>query len=208
MKLIVGYFGKDTEVKMIDSILNDQIPLCGCGCSNYVKQGRKYIQGHQNRGRKRPDIMGDKNLSKRPEVRKRRSEANLGKNNPSWKGGKAKSGGYITILIPSHPFADVNGRVKEERLIMESHIGRYLTNNEIVHHKNEIKSNNEIENLQIVNNLEHMRVHRYGKPRSNETKRKISMTLKGRKLSEEHKIKMSKSISKWWRKRKCSEVCP
>jgi len=152
-----------------------RLRLCKCGCGGFAKIGRKFIWGHQNRGRKRPDMVGENNPSKLSYVRKIQSEANSGEKNPGWKGGRAKSGGYITILVPDHPFADVNGRVKEERLVMEKHLGRYLSKEEIVHHKDGTKDNNKIENLKLFKNTkEHLCFHRCGKPLSKETKAKIS----------------------------------
>ena len=70
--------------------------------------------------------------------------------NPNWKGGKYKSGdGYILVLVRDHPFADKHRRVPEHRLVMEKHLGRYLKPNEEVHHKNGIRDDNRIENLEL-----------------------------------------------------------
>ena len=48
----------------------------------------------------------------------------------------------------------------EHRTIMEEHLGRKLTKNEIVHHKDGDKHNNSIDNLQIMSRQEHSRMHR------------------------------------------------
>jgi hypothetical protein len=67
-----------------------------------------------------------------------------------WKHGLAKtSEGYIAEYSPDHPRADMNGRVLQHRLVMEKSIGRYLFPNENVHHKNGIRSDNRIENLEL-----------------------------------------------------------
>lgn len=54
-----------------------------------------------------------------------------------------------------------NGKdVKEHILIMENYLGRKLKPDEVVHHKDFNKSNNDISNLQLMTNSEHSRLHR------------------------------------------------
>ncbi len=82
-----------------------------------------------------------------------------GSNNGMWKGGKIKDkDGYIMILYKTHPFSRC-GYVAEHRLKIEKKIGRYLTKDEIVHHKNEIKNDNRISNLILLNKKEHDKYH-------------------------------------------------
>jgi hypothetical protein len=42
---------------------------------------------------------------------------------------------------------------------MEKKLGRYLRDGEIVHHRNEVKTDNRIENLELTTNVEHMTHH-------------------------------------------------
>lgn len=73
---------------------------------------------------------------------------------------KVKISGYLYILKPNHPNCNKRKYVAEHRLIAEKYLGRYLTNNEIVHHINEIKTDNRKENLEIMTKKEHMQLHR------------------------------------------------
>ena len=74
----------------------------------------------------------------------------IGKNNPNWKGGRVKTSEYIYIYQPNHPFANKRKYVLEHRLVMEKHLGRYLEKWEQIHHKNGIRTDNRIENLEVV----------------------------------------------------------
>ena len=79
---------------------------------------------------------------------------------PFWKGGRTHDGKYILIRSVGHPRAKFNGKyVAEHVLVMEKHIGRFLFPNEIVHHINENKKDNRIENLQLMTRSEHMKKH-------------------------------------------------
>lgn len=79
-------------------------------------------------------------------------------NNNNWRGGKVTlKGGYIGIRCVGHPKASKKGHyVSEHRLIMEKHLGRYLKENETVHHINRIKDDNRIENLMLVDKKKHV----------------------------------------------------
>lgn len=79
--------------------------------------------------------------------------------NPAWKGGKVRQRGYILIRAINHP-CHINGYVQEHRLVMEKHLDRYLTGEEIVHHKNGIKDDNRIKNLQVMTTSEHTKHHK------------------------------------------------
>jgi hypothetical protein len=82
-----------------------------------------------------------------------------GDKSPKWKGGRIKRGGYIYIQMPNHPRAKKDGYVPEHTLVMEKHIGRYLKKDEVAHHRNEIKSDNEIKNLRLMTESKHKALH-------------------------------------------------
>lgn len=52
------------------------------------------------------------------------------------------------------------GNVKQHRRIMEEFLGRKLEPDEVVHHKNGIKTDNRIENLEVMIKGEHSSYHR------------------------------------------------
>lgn len=73
----------------------------------------------------------------------------------TWTGGRKKSReGYSLVrLQPNHPLrcmAHRDGYVLEHRFVMAEQLGRPLTENEIVHHINNIRDDNRPENLQLL----------------------------------------------------------
>jgi len=73
---------------------------------------------------------------------------------------KISSGQYDRALVKNHPNANKFGYVLYHRVIIENYIKRLLLPHEIVHHKNENKKDNRIENLEILTKIEHINLHR------------------------------------------------
>lgn len=89
----------------------------------------------------------------------------------NWRGGKyfskGKYKGYIQVYTPKDsPFYPMaNSRrpyIPEHRLVMAEFLGRCLDKAEIVHHKNGIKTDNHIENLELTRNGKHCKDHHKG----------------------------------------------
>ena len=76
-----------------------------------------------------------------------------GKDNPAFKGGYIRKDGYRVI--------SVNGEQRvEHRYIWEQHTGKVIPKGHQIHHKNENKLDNRLNNLQLINNSEHQKLHK------------------------------------------------
>jgi len=75
-----------------------------------------------------------------------------------WRGGYAvDEDGYILEHCPDHPQATTGGYVRQHRLVMEKILGRYLTPEEVVDHKNRDTSDNDPGNLELyATNADHL----------------------------------------------------
>lgn len=60
---------------------------------------------------------------------------------------------------PIHPKANSKGLYPLHRVLMENKLGRYLSSNEVVHHSNEDKTDNSIENLELLSVKDHTKHH-------------------------------------------------
>ena len=125
--------------------------LCKCGCSKMIATKNRngelfYVPGHQWRGKKRIGENRDQRGTK----------------NNNYRGGRTKDHkGYIHVRCVGHPRASKKGSyVREHILIMEKHLGRYLREDERVHHINGINDDNRIVNLKLMTDGTHSSYHR------------------------------------------------
>lgn len=94
--------------------------------------------------------IGKKRKPMSEEGRRNISIAGIGKHSgnkgSNWKGGIGKHAlGYIRVTDKRNK----DGRILQHRLVMEKHLGRKLFPREVVHHINENRIDNRIENLML-----------------------------------------------------------
>ena len=112
---------------------------------------------HHSEETKRKMALAKLGTHRSEETKKKISEGLSGSKSYRWKGGKSRhSAGYVTVTIP--------GRQKkqelEHRVIMEKKLGRPLKPDEVVHHEDEVKDNNDPKNLGLFSGQgDHSRHH-------------------------------------------------
>ena len=133
---------------MVCSRCNDKSFLieCKCGCGQILTRANKWYDireyvslHHSNKGK----------------------HLNGGIRHPNWKGGIIlDKDGYLYERCEGHPRATRHGSyVYQHVLVMERYLGRYLGPNEQVHHINGCKTDNRIQNLQLMTSSEHTKHH-------------------------------------------------
>jgi len=109
---------------------------------------------------------------------KKMTGKNKGEDSIHWKGKRTGRDGTL-IYLPHHPFS-VEGYILEHRLLMEQHLGHLILPCQFVLHKNKIKDDNRIENLELIPRNKLAEKFSKGSIRSKETREKISKRTKGR----------------------------
>lgn len=111
---------------------------------------------------------------------------------PSYKGGHTTLyGQYIFEFSPGHHLQNMWGFVAQHRLVVEDKIGRQLQDGEHVHHIDEVKTNNDPENLQVMSLSDHRKLHgkkMHEKAMAKLDKKDVLEALEGRTLKDAARI--------------------
>jgi len=117
-----------------------------------------------------------------------------GEYNPNYNGGKyIDDKGYVRILDQDHPFG-IKGYVYEHRSVFETYLNRHLQPWETVHHINEIKTDNRVQNLFLCTVPEHSAIHREGKKPTDSHRKKMRENM--HKRNKETRENRQKSFKK------------
>lgn len=120
--------------------------LCACGCGTETAKGRRFVSGHNLRGMPRTEEHRQKigAAQKRAWDTKRERMA-VGTKRVN------RNDGYVVVKVLAG-----KGHWRAEHLIvMEEMLGRPLSEEEIVHHVNAIRADNEPNNLYLCRNRSH-----------------------------------------------------
>lgn len=126
-------------------------------CEDCGKERWVALEKRKPQSRMCPKCSLKRGRSNRKEARKRQ----IGENASNWKGGRRRTpDGYIRVHISKdelfYPMASKhNSDCLEHRLIMARHLNRCLFAWEVVHHKNGIRDDNRLENLELMTSIVH-----------------------------------------------------
>lgn len=123
-----------------------------------------------------------------PDMRGKHKNHVNGSKHYKWNHAKIiSSEGYVKIRVGvEHPLADSNGYAYEHLIVWCSTGQPKPNNNEIIHHKNEDKQDNRIDNLVLLNRTEHNLIHNLEKQRDEKGrfKKAAGRLLDGREWNE------------------------
>lgn len=142
------YYEGKLNNKEIAEMLNCSVSTLGSIRRRYNMPARdkKWVKEHWLKGKHHSEYTRYK-ISENLKGRFTREQI------PSWKGGQYISNGYKMVLV------DTNAYMREHRLVMSRHLNRMLEENEHVHHINGDKLDNRIDNLKLISNSEHGKIH-------------------------------------------------
>lgn len=153
------------EYRNNHKILNCVCPVCG---------KKFYVKPYLLKNNKHEHCCSYECMGKyRKQIYKGESNPNYGnrgRGNPLFKGDRIIHCGYYWVYATNHPFAIMDGRIREHRLVAEQFLlteensieidgVRYLKPEYDVHHINQNKLDNRVENLMVLTRSEHKELH-------------------------------------------------
>lgn len=66
--------------------------------------------------------------------------------------------GYVMVWKRNHPHKNYQGYVREHRLVMEKSLGRFLEKEEVIHHINGNRQDNDLSNLLLTSKSDHAKL--------------------------------------------------
>lgn len=109
-----------------------------------------------------------------------------------------KKSGYVYVKIPFHFRSNNSGYVFEHIVVMEKQLGRQLTRNEIVHHKDGNPSNNNPDNLELMKS-QSVHAMRHAAERRKEIEKRICSSCGGNRTYVYNRISNRQNYAQWYR---------
>ncbi|MFN8296773.1 MAG: HNH endonuclease [Chitinophagales bacterium] len=124
-----------------------------------LENGKIVSNTHYYRLKKAALILGCK-MHEVPDTRGKHKNHSRGEKHYKFNDNKISTDGYKLIIVGlGHPLDIGNGYTYEHRYLKSLEIGRWLSSEEIVHHKDENKLNNDLNNLEILSRKDHNKYH-------------------------------------------------
>lgn len=145
--------GISAQAKWLSKSVGSRPCLCLCGMEVEIRNYH-LMPSYQSRFPGAPFyVLGHNGTRVRMAELRAMQEHKTGSEARHWKGGRfVEPEGYIYVRVG-------DGYVAEHRLVMERKLGRKLTSDEIVHHVNENKHDNDEANLELTNRPNHALLH-------------------------------------------------
>jgi hypothetical protein len=135
--------GRWTVIRQAENDKNDNARwLCRCDCGT-----ERIVLGQNLIGRQKSSNSRSCGCLMKEELKTKFINTDA----HNWRGGRRvqKDGYYVVLTNAIYPGSKLRNQTLEHIVVMSNHLGRHLSFGEKVHHKNGIRSDNRIENLEL-----------------------------------------------------------